>query len=130
MFRIRTSVRENALTIEELTALGVTPDAIASAIANGPCAWIGEVNGEAAGFSMVDLDTACLFAAFVLPTHEGHGIGKRLIEVAEAALFQRHAVAWLETARASRAADVYRHLGWGNGCDAGGGDVRMEKRRG
>lgn len=50
---------------------------------------------------MVDLETACLFAVFVLPEFEGKGIGKRLIQVREAALFERHPAAWLETAKAA-----------------------------
>ncbi len=129
MFRIRTSVRENTLTVEELAQLGVTPESLAQAVSGAVCAWVAEVAGEPVGFSMVDLATACLFAAFVQPAHEGRGIGKRLIRVSEEALFQRHAVAWLETARNSRAAGVYRHLGWGNERDVGDGDVRMEKQR-
>ena len=129
MFNIRTSVRENALTVEELAQIGVTPETIASAIGDAPCAWVAEVQGEAVGFAMVDLETACLFAAFVLPEHEGQGIGRRLIQVCEEALFERHAVAWLETASSSRAAGVYRALGWGAERDVGDGDVRLEKRR-
>lgn len=129
MFRVRTSVRENALTTDELAGMGITPDAIATAIRGSPCAWVAEVDGEVVGFVMVDLDTACLFAAFVLPGHEGRGIGKGLIRTCEAALFERHAVAWLETARDSRAAGVYRHLGWGHEVDVGDGDVRLERQR-
>ena len=129
MFRVRTSVRENALNIDELARIGVTPEAIAMAVSGSPCAWVAEMDQEVVGFAMVDLDTACLFAAFVLPGHEGQGIGTGLIRACETALFERHPVAWLETARSSRAAGVYRHLGWGHEVDVGDGDVRMEKRR-
>lgn len=128
MFRVRTSVRENTLTLDELAEIGVTPAAIATAIQSAPCAWVAKADGEVLGFAMVDLDTACLFAAFVLPGHEGRGIGTALIRTCEAALFERHPVAWLETAGHSRAAGVYRHLGWGGEVDVGDGDVRMEKR--
>lgn len=129
MFIVRTSVRENALTIDELAQMGITPEAIATAVNGSPCAWVAEVDAEVVGFAMVDLDTACLFAAFVLPGYEGKGLGTGLIRACEGALFERHRLAWLETARHSRAAGVYRHLGWGNEVDIGDGDVRLEKRR-
>ena len=75
------------------------------------------------------LDTACLFAAFVLPEYEGLGIGTGLIEACESEIFKPHSVAWLETAQSSRAAKLYRHLGWINETEIGEGDVRMEKYR-
>ena len=128
MFRIRTSVKENTLTPEELAELGVTPEPISEAVIGSPCAWVAEVMGEIVGFAMVDLENACLFAAFVLPGHEGQGIGRRLIHESKAALFERHPVIWLETDMDSRAAGVYRHLGWGYEASAGGNDVRLEKR--
>ncbi|MDR0225434.1 MAG: GNAT family N-acetyltransferase [Burkholderiaceae bacterium] len=129
MFRIRTSVRENALDAEALARLGITPPAIAAAIEAAACAWVAEDGGTVRGFSMVDLDTACLFAAFVLPGHEGRGLGRGLVRAAEAALFRHHDLAWLETAADSRAAGFYRHLGWGGERDLGAGDIRLEKRR-
>ncbi|WP_265215846.1 GNAT family N-acetyltransferase [Herbaspirillum lusitanum] len=70
-----------------------------------------------------------MFAAFVLPEHEGKGIGTRLIQICERALFEHHGVAWLETAEGSRAARLYRHLGWSNPTDIGNGDIRLEKKR-
>ncbi len=129
MFSVRTRVRENALSVEELAQIGVTPELVTIAIESAPCAWVAEVQDRVVGFSMVDLETACLFAVFVLPEFEGEGIGKRLIQASEAALFDRHPVAWLESAKSSRAACVYRHLGWENEQEVGDGDVRLEKRR-
>lgn len=78
---------------------------------------------------MVDLDDACLFALFVLPEHEGCGIGTRLTLTCERALFERHPTAWLETASASRAARLNRRLGWGSEVDIGDGDIRLQKQR-
>ncbi|WP_370540264.1 GNAT family N-acetyltransferase [Advenella sp. FME57] len=129
MFKIRTSVRENSLTSEELFELGITPEFISAAIKNSSCAWVATVDNEIVGFSMVDLDTACLFAAFVLPEYEGLGIGTDLIKACESELFIYHPVAWLETAQFSRAAKLYRYLGWGNEAQIGEGDVRLEKHR-
>jgi GNAT superfamily N-acetyltransferase len=129
MFRVRTSVKENTLSPEELIGLGITPQAIAEAVGSAPCAWVAEVDGEVQGFSMVDLEAACLFAAFVLPEREGQGLGRLLVEAAETALFERHPVAWLETDAGSRAAGFYQRLGWAFEAGAGGGDVRLVKQR-
>lgn len=117
------------MTPDELSAIGVTPEAIVLAVRSAPCAWVATIDGKVVGFAMVDLDSACLFALFVLPEHEGRGIGSRLTQTCELALFERHTTAWLETARSSRAAHLYRHLGWGNEVEIGGGDIRLEKQR-
>ncbi len=128
MFQVRASVGENKMTAQELAAVGVTPAAIAEAVRSAPCSWVAAVNDEVVGFAMVDLDSACLFALFVLPEHEGRGIGTELTRRCEQALFQQHASAWLETAKDSRAARLYRHLGWSHEVDIGDGDVRLEKQ--
>ncbi|MEG2468643.1 MAG: GNAT family N-acetyltransferase [Comamonas sp.] len=78
---------------------------------------------------MVGIDSSCLFALFVQPRHEGHGLGMALVHTCEHAIFQRHGCAWLETVKDSRAARLYRHLGWGNEVEIEGGDIRLEKRR-
>ena len=129
IFHVRTSVRENALTWDELAALGITPASIHAAITAAPCAWVVERDGKVVGFAMADLPEACLFAVFVLPEHEGQGVGRQLIQAGETALFRHHPVIWLETDATSRAAAVYRHLGWTPAGDAGDGDVRLQKLR-
>jgi GNAT superfamily N-acetyltransferase len=106
-----------------LIQIGVTPASIAQAISDTPCAWVAELDSEVIGFSMVQQDDGCLFAAFVVPEHEGKGVGTRLIQIAERVLFEHHDVAWLETAEGSRAASLYRHLGWNIPTDIGNGDV-------
>ena len=127
IFDIRTSVKENHLSHEQLTSMGITPEAIRQAISLAPCVWVAEVEGVPVGFSMADLDDACVFAAFVLPEYEGYGLGRSLMAHAEAFLFQHHRVIWLETAAASRASGFYRHLGWVPVEDLPEGDVRFEK---
>ncbi|AIR90334.1 GNAT family N-acetyltransferase [Pseudomonas cremoricolorata] len=129
IFAIRTGVVENHLSMAELEQMGITPAAIAEAIEAGPCAWVAEVSGVPVGFSMVDDEEACLFAAFVLPEYEGQGLGRCLIAAAEQQLFQRHARIWLETAADSRACAVYRRLGWQVVEQLAQGDVRLEKVR-
>lgn len=129
IFEIRTRVQENHLSYEQLALIGVTPDSIAQAIADAPCIWIAEVDGVPAGFSMGDVEDGCVFAAFILPQFEGHGLGRSLMQQVEAYLFEAHQVIWLETAQASRASGFYRHLGWHLVKQLPGGDVRFEKHR-
>jgi len=78
---------------------------------------------------MIDVADASLFAAFVLPAHEGKGLGTQLVLVAESELFNRHSEIWLETDRDSRAAGFYRRLGWGNEREAKGSQIRLTKTR-
>lgn len=129
IFYVRTSVNENALSFTELAAMGITVETVTDMIRAAPCAWIAVENGAVVGFSMIDQEGGSLFAAFVLPSHEGRGIGRRLVAEAERQLFARHPVCWLETGRATRAAGFYGRLGWSNEQDAGNGDIRLEKRR-
>ena len=129
IFDIRTSVRENHLSRDQLAELGITPDTIRQAIRGTPCAWVAVVNGAGAGFSMVDVESGCVFAAFVRPEYEGHGLGRGLMGEAEALLFKHHRTIWLETAEASRASGFYRSLGWQPVARLPEGDVRFEKVR-
>lgn len=129
MFQVRLAVTENSMTSAELAAAGITPASITEAIRNAPCAWVATVDDEVAGFAMVDLDSACLFALFVHSDREGRGLGSALCRACEQALFAQHEQAWLETAKTSRAARLYRYLGWGQESDIGDGDIRLTKRR-
>lgn len=129
IFDIRTSVRENHLSREQLAEMGITPSAIRQAILDAPCAWIAEVDGVPAGFSMVDVEDGCVFAVFVRPEFEGMGLGRSLMNEAEALLFRHHPTLWLETAEASRASGFYRRRGWQPVEQLPEGDVRFEKRQ-
>jgi GNAT superfamily N-acetyltransferase len=93
------------------------------------CTWVA-LDGEIIiGFSMILSDEGCLFAAFVLPTYEGRGIGKALVDVAEQQLFLTHEQIWLETEKHSRAAGFYQRLGWVQEAELSGGDARFIKQR-
>lgn len=129
IFHVRTSVRENALTRAQMAEMGITETSVSQMILDAPCAWVALAQGGIVGFSIADLAEGSLFAAFVSPSHEGKGIGRRLVQAAEEALFQRHATAWLETGGTTRAAGFYRRLGWGSERDIGEGDIRLEKQR-
>lgn len=129
IFRVRTSVRENHLSVEQMAQMGITQEAVAGMLSGSPCAWVAVVDGEVVGFSMIDIEEASLFAAFVLPAHEGKGLGGKLVAAAEERLFELHSEIWLETGRDTRAAGFYRSLGWGNEQDIGSMDIRLTKRR-
>ncbi|WP_275545867.1 GNAT family N-acetyltransferase [Pseudomonas sp. Marseille-Q0931] len=131
LFDIRTSVVQNHLSREQMAELGITPAALAEAIDQAPCAWIAELGGVAAGFAMVDLEAGELFALFVRPQAEGHGLGRLLLGAAETALFQHHESIWLITDghESIRANGFYRRYGWELADAVDERDMRYEKRR-
>ncbi|QCI98145.1 GNAT family N-acetyltransferase [Agrobacterium larrymoorei] len=129
LFNVRTSVRENHMSRESLSELGITYTSVSKMISASPCAWVAVSDNEIVGFSMIDVPNASLFAAFVLPAHEAKGLGTQLIAVAESELFKHHSLIWLETDRDSRAAGFYRHLGWREERKAEGNQIRLTKAR-
>lgn len=131
VFAIRTAVRQNHLSHEQLADLGITPQVLADSIREAPCIWGAQVNGLLAAFSMVDLAEGEVFAMFVLPAYEGRGLGRRLMAVAEAALFERHDRVFLVTDGRDeiRANGFYQRLGWSKVGQVDGDDVRYEKSR-
>jgi len=131
LFTLRTAVVQNHLSREQMAELGITAQLLADSIREAPCVWIAEVHGTPAGFSMVDLAEGEVFAMFVLPSHEGQGLGRRLMAVAEAALFERHETLFLVTDGRDeiRANGFYQRLGWSVVATVEGDDVRYQKSR-
>ncbi|PKH18007.1 GNAT family N-acetyltransferase [Pseudomonas fluorescens] len=131
LITIRTSVVQNHLSVEQMADLGITPQVLTDTLRTAPCAWVAEVDGQAAAFSMVDLEAGEVFAMFVLPTHENLGLGRQLMAVAETALFEHHDRVYLVTDGRDeiRANGFYQRLGWLKAGGADGDDVRYEKHR-
>lgn len=129
IFEVRTSVRENHLSAEQMAEIGITHQTILEAIHKEPCLWVAEEGDHIVGFSMGSAEDACLFAAFVRPSWEGKGIGRLLVERAEAFLFERHPSIWLHTDGSSRAAGFYEKLGWRRTSLWQDGEYRFEKNR-
>ena len=131
LFDIRTSVRENHLSREQMAVLGITPAVLAEAIQSAACAWIAEIDGMAVGFAMVDIASGELFALFVRPEYEGHGAGRQLLDMAEYQLFREHENIWLVTDGGDgiRANAFYRKHGWQLAARLDERDVRYEKTR-
>ena len=116
LFHVRPRTRENALTIEDLRAMGITPESVASWLEASTSGWLCEIaNSDVVGFCMADHSTGELLVIALLPEHEGCGIGARLMECAESKLAQSGCKrAWLTTALdpTLRAYGFYRHRGW------------------
>lgn len=129
IFAIRTAVTENALSLEQLTEMGITPAVILEMLGLPTCVWVAIVDKKTAGFAMVNTEEGSVFALFVLPEYEGLGLGKQLMDHAEAALFKHHPLIWLETDSQSRAAAFYQRRGWEVVEQRDGTDKRYQKRR-
>ncbi|MDF3864608.1 GNAT family N-acetyltransferase [Pseudomonas denitrificans (nom. rej.)] len=131
LFDIRTSVRENHLSREQMAELGITPQVLTEAIKTAPCAWVAEIEGVAGGFAMVDTQEGELFALFVRPECEGLGMGSLLLAAAEEQLFREHGNIWLVTDGGDgiRANAFYRRHGWQLSGRVDERDVRYEKSR-
>jgi GNAT superfamily N-acetyltransferase len=133
MFDVRTSVRENHMSLEELAAIDVTPDTLASMLSGDGRGWVADAQGEVVAFAMADAADATVFAMFVRSTSEGQGLGRQLMAAAEQWLFSRGCEEiWLVTDsnRAVRANGFYRYLGWQDAGIQEDGQVRFTKRAG
>ena len=131
LFEIRTSVAQNHLSREQMDALGITAQVLNSAIKEGPCVWIAEVDERPVAFSMIDRDEGEVFAMFVRPAFENRGLGRLLMAAAEAELFRAHERIFLVTdgRQEIRANGFYQRLGWTVVARVDAQDVRYEKRR-
>ena len=107
--RVRPSVVENALTVEQLDERGITEASVA------------------ASFSIADRATQSIFALFVLPGYEGRGIGSRLLDLALGWLWKNGAErVWLTTGQGTKAVRFYEKRGWKCTGQVPCGDLRYE----
>jgi GNAT superfamily N-acetyltransferase len=128
--RVRTSVRENLLTVAQLAERGITNASVAASLLTHRRGWVAQRGGEIVAFSMADRRDGSLFALFVLPEYEGRGLGSRLLDLAVQWLWDNGAeVAWLTTSPDSRAARFYARRNWIEAGDHHTGDIRFELHR-
>lgn len=131
IFTVRTSVRENHMSLEELAALAITPETLPDMLQGTGRGWVAEAEAQIVAFAMVDASESTVFALFVLPDYEGQGLGKRLMHTAEHWLREQGCdQIWLVTDRHRevRANGFYRHLGWDDDGIQEDGQVRFVKR--
>lgn len=126
---VRTSVRENHLSVEQLAERGITQETVAARMRSGDLGnWVVAVNDEVVAFAMADKTTGNLFALFILPDHEGQGYGSTLLSTCETWL-QSHGVheAILDTDRKGKAVTFYTKRGW---VEYGGDEEEVLMRKG
>ncbi len=112
---VRLRVRENRYSAEQLRNAGASEASMADKLVTSHRGWVGQVGDSVAGFCMADGSTGELWVIAVAPEHEGRGMGRRLMELAQDWL---RSVGWKEiwlwTAidGTTRAYGLYRKLGW------------------
>jgi GNAT superfamily N-acetyltransferase len=115
LFAVRTATDENALSLDELTALGITEASVAARLADTYRGWLCEVEGQVVGFAIGDSRTGELWVIAVLPAYVQQGIGSSLLQHVEAWLWAAGCPAlWLTTDVDPhlRAYAFYRKHGW------------------
>jgi GNAT superfamily N-acetyltransferase len=127
---VRLSVKENALSVQQLTERGITNASVAASLLTHRRGWVAERSGEIVAFSMADKANGSIFALFVLAEYEGRGLGSRLLTLALDWLWDSGAErVWLSTSPGTRAARFYAKRGWSQTGEAAYGDVRFEITR-
>lgn len=130
LFKVRTSVRENHLSMEALTQLNITSETLPSMLEGAGRGWVMEFNRKIVTFAMANATEKTIFALFVLPEHEGKGLGRWLMKQAEQWLLSQGCQAiWLLTDRNPqvRANGFYRQLGWQDDGVRANGEIRLIK---
>jgi len=126
MNHLRLQVRENTLSDPGLVTEAMTAEAI-SVSGRG---WVFEEGGELVGFSIAMHEDPSIWALFVLPDHEGRGIGHALHDAAVNWLWEQGADRiWLGTDPGTRAERFYRERGWREAGLHDNGEIHFELDR-
>ena len=115
VFDIRVAVKENTITLERLSALGITLSSLADALKTGTKGWVFVVESEAVGFVLGNGRNGEVEVLAVLPGQEGKGIGAALMTAVQGWLFSLgHQQLTLKTTpnKSFRAYGFYQGLGW------------------
>ncbi len=83
LIALRGKTRENAISAEQLAALGITPARVIDYLRTTHQGWLCAVEGTIVGFAIGDGSTGELWVIAVLPDFEGRGIGSRLLSLVE-----------------------------------------------
>lgn len=131
IFDVRVATWHHDRGREEMTELGITPEAVRSLLKNSHRGWLAEIDSKVIGFAMGNKDNGEMWVIAVLAEYESRGIGKHLLGLVETWLFEAGwEEIWLTTDmdEAFRAVGFYRHLGWED-WKFEDGDRFMRKRR-
>ena len=113
---LRGRTRENAFSAAELAGLGITEDSWAAGIRDDVLPGYIALEGEhMVGYCFGDRDGGEIVVLALLPSHEGRGIGRRLLDLSIADLVEAgHSRLILGCAAdpAVRSHGFYRYLGW------------------
>jgi GNAT superfamily N-acetyltransferase len=127
---VRTAVRENLLTAEQLMARGITLAGVAASFKAESKGWVAVLDDHIVAFCIANRGTASIFALFVLPDYESLGLGRRLLALAVQWLWDQGASRlWLTTAPGTRAARFYAQAGWQSAAPEPDGQLRFELHR-
>ena len=69
LFPVRTATHENRLTLDELSALGITEESVKQKMKGSFKGWLCEVDDQVVGFAMGDKSTGELWVIAVLPAY-------------------------------------------------------------
>ncbi|MEE1945949.1 GNAT family N-acetyltransferase [Pedobacter sp. KR3-3] len=119
---VRNSVKENRLSDPSLVS-----DADCEEFINRKGkGWVCEINQQIVGFAIADLQAQNIWALFVHPQFENHGIGKQLHQLMLDWYFAQGPIhVWLSTAPGTRAETFYQKAGW-KATGMQGKEIRFE----
>jgi uncharacterized membrane protein YbaN (DUF454 family)/GNAT superfamily N-acetyltransferase len=112
---LRTLVKENRLSMDDLVRMDITEETVTAMITASYRGWLcQDGTGRPVGFSMGNRTDGEMWVVAVLPEYEKRGIGKKLMLLVQDWLFQFHDQLWLTTEHdpANRAYGFYQSLGW------------------
>lgn len=106
---VRNSVTENTLSDPGL----VSDDDCKEFLTRRGKGWVCEMNDQVIGFAIADLKEHNIWALFLDPKYEKHGIGQKLHNMMlDWSFRQTQETVWLGTAPNTRAENFYRKAGW------------------
>jgi len=126
MNHLRLQVRENILSDPSLVTEKMTGDAIT----RDGRGWVFDEEGKILGFSIALDANPSIWALFVHPEQEAHGIGSLLHDAAVGWLWSRGATQiWLSTDPGTRAEKFYRDRGWRQTSQLDNGEIKLQLER-
>ena len=114
--RLRGQTRQNAFSVDQLRALGITAESWAADVQTGALpGFVAEAQGRLLGYCFGDRDSGEVLVLALLPEAEGQGLGRQLLKlVVDRLRALGHSRLFLACSAdpASRSHGFYRHLGW------------------